>query len=256
MTLIVGALCDNGIVIGSDGARSISGLVHPAEKLHVLRDDWVVGLAGNVGVNQQNLETFKTLYTKSTDTENLKKLRNRIGTSIRDSIHSVLGVDSNKLVTGTPLPPDLQNSALVALPSKEGIYLIQFDFRGTSTLASASPPFFAIGSGNLLAYSAFAFLNVHWANGLPPISIGLFTTMYTLIHSIDIGATLGLSEPIQIATLQYGKNDKPIARILEDSELVEHRHDVKNFKKYVHEYNLRNVNDLPQPPQPPSQPTA
>ena len=191
MTLIVGVKCNDGIIIGSDGARSVSGIIQPAVKLHILRDDWIVGLAGDVGINQQNLASLNALYTNTTASRPRQSICSQIGKTIRDCYNSKLGIKPQALVSNTPPHPDLQVAALVALPSKEDIDLVHFDFRGNSTLASNSPPFFAIGSGSLIAYSTLALLkNACWADDIPPMPVGMFTIVYTLVHSISIGGEI------------------------------------------------------------------
>ena len=52
MTLLVGVLCTDGVVIGSDSAATLeSGVLQsPVKKVHVVNDSILVATAGSVGL--------------------------------------------------------------------------------------------------------------------------------------------------------------------------------------------------------------
>lgn len=55
MTLLIGILCADGVVIGSDSAATLgSGVLQtPVQKVHVVNDSVLVATAGNVGLGQR-----------------------------------------------------------------------------------------------------------------------------------------------------------------------------------------------------------
>jgi 20S proteasome alpha/beta subunit len=69
MTLIIGVLCKDSVVVAADGAATLGGLAgstarQPVKKLATIDERVVIGVSGPVGLAQQLTDRVQTLWTQ------------------------------------------------------------------------------------------------------------------------------------------------------------------------------------------------
>ncbi|MFQ5874195.1 MAG: hypothetical protein ACE5JL_10390 [Dehalococcoidia bacterium] len=260
MTLIIGIKCEDGVVVGADGAATLGALGtrtvrQPMKKLTVIDERVIVGVSGPVGMQQRFVAEVEELWR-------VKKLSGKKPEEAMTIIREVLwkhvepemkAATVSAQLIGTPLAAESAIShAIVACVLKQPC-LIQYNQQCSPELASADLPFVAIGSGQSLADPFLAFLrDVFWPNRLPSVEDAIFATVWTLKHAI---ATLpgGVAGPIQVAAVKrVGGNWG--AKILDDRELQEHdvaisaaRDRLAGFREALH----AEAQEAESPPEPP-----
>jgi 20S proteasome alpha/beta subunit len=80
MTLIVGILCKEGVVVGADGAASLGVLgqmtaMQPVKKLSLLHNCMIVGVSGSVGLSQR----ISGIFSKAFEDKKFMSLLERLG---------------------------------------------------------------------------------------------------------------------------------------------------------------------------------
>lgn len=76
---------------------------------------------------------------------------------------------------------------------------------------------------------------VFWKDDLPSSQDGIFAVTWALQQAIEINPG-GINGPMQIAVLGPDKKGKLFARLLEESELAEHKNNVEGAISYLSNY--------------------
>lgn len=211
MTLLVGILCDDGIVMAADGAATLGVMgTHTAQqrtarKLHVVQGKVVIGVSGHVGLGQRLAATLEEGYRAS-------RYRGRPETAVgtmREELWKIVRPEleyAQVAAQATRNGATLQSATMtmmVGLPIEKRLCLVQFDVQCAPELASPDLPFVALGSGQPLADPFLAFIRrVVWPErGCPSLRLGILTAVWTLRHAIETN-TGGISDPMQVITLQ------------------------------------------------------
>ena len=141
MTLLVGVLCTDGVVIGSDSAATLgSGVLQsPVKKVHVVNDSILVATAGTVGLGQR----FRHVVAQAADDGEFQAM---------DLVGKGVSLSERGLQNFKRTSSDAKTtSALVAIstgkePGSAG--LIEFSSRGFSpSVVREGVRFTAAGSG-------------------------------------------------------------------------------------------------------------
>ncbi len=265
MTLIVGILCQDGIVVGADGAASLGVLGQmtarqPVKKLSIITDPlpMIVGVSGSVGMSQRITDIFSRLYPEKKlvgkggnpplrPVEAMVMIRHELWTGC---IHPeiVIAMAARQLV-GNIADRDCLCSCLAALPIGKELCLFQFDQQAHPEMASKDLPFVAIGSGEIMADPFLAYLrDIFWQKRQPSVAEGIFATWWTLHHAIKTSPG-GVADPIQIAVLAVKKDGSPICDELSEEELIEAEVAVTNAEKHLADFKLpTKQTDIPAAP--------
>ncbi|MEI8061337.1 MAG: hypothetical protein WCG99_03540 [Candidatus Berkelbacteria bacterium] len=228
MTLIIGIKCKDGVVLASDGAATLGSLGNstakqPTKKLSVIDDKVIVGVSGPVGLGQRIIGEIDILWKDNAFSGNAPfQAMTKISEKIREHIRPELEMAASARNTvGQVALSSALSTTLVAMPVSRKPSLFQFDHQGSPEEAPDELPFASIGSGQAIADPFLGFIRrVFWNNETPTINEGLFASIWTLRHAIEINPG-GVAEPIQVVILtQSGSNW--IAKELCDSELQEH----------------------------------
>jgi 20S proteasome alpha/beta subunit len=229
VTLIIGIKCEDGIVVGADGAATYSIPVHqaqtitqPATKLCLIGEDVILGVSGPISIGQ----TFQLELEGKLESTNRKFKANSM-LKARDSIRNLMVKHIEDMckvaqgyvnLYGPSAAQDVIWSAAMAFPVEGKSRLIQIDHHCKIEEATESLPFFSIGSGQPTADPFLAFIRrILWptSNTLPVISDGELAVMWALRYSIE--ANPGhISEPIQMTTLRYSNGAWKAEQISED----------------------------------------
>jgi hypothetical protein len=233
MTLIVGIKCCDGIVLGADGAATLSVLgmgtaKQQVKKLMMIQGSVIVGVSGSVGLAQRISGEIEVLWEGNKLSSTTVKKPFQAMTVIRSALWQHIEPEMRAAHAAAPVvgQPVASQSAIcstaVAVPVAHTPCLFSFDQQASPVESTVHLPFVAIGSGQPIADPFLAFLRrIFWPAGLPTLAEGIFAVLWTLTHAI-LTAPGGISEPVQIAVLEHSSG-KWKARELPEEEQQEHR---------------------------------
>ena len=218
MTLIVGIKCQDGIVVGSDGARTGQVTRQAASKLHVIGSKLILGPAGSAGVGQDFvLSVQHALVNNKKGWPNIREAREGLRKAMYPHVEQA-AKSAALTLQATGQTSDYITHALVALATENEphLHLLFFDHNCQPFEAPDTAPFITIGSGSTIADPFLSFIKLlYWPNALPTIGDGVFATVWTLQHTIRTNRG-GVGPPISLAILQ--KNTKGIWSVTHKQE--------------------------------------
>lgn len=230
MTAIVGVLCKDGIVIGTDSSATFGQGPHlrtieqPMEKLHVIGDHIIVAGTGEIGLNQRFCKIVKDAWEKNefkgSEIDVVKMLTKR---AIED-------FSSTYAQTGT-------YGSIIAFPVNHKPFLCEYSLTNFQPeLKTGRLWYCSMGSSQPITDPFLALMReVFWQDGLPDRHEGIFAVTWTLDHAISVNPG-GVNGPIRIAVLERDEKTKLRARLLEDTELAEHRQNIDEAKQCLRDY--------------------
>ena len=258
MTLIVGILCSDGVVIASDGAATLGSPGSPTvrqevKKLDIISDKIVVGVSGPVGLGQKMKETIANQYNSKVFSS---KTPLEVSSLISDGMrtHIVPLFQTAKVtapVVGNGMAgTNVMSSSVVAMIIQRKPALFQFAYDAASEQATEDIPFIAVGSGQGLADPFLAFLRrIFWKDHLPTLNEGIFAALWAVEQAIIVNPG-GVSKPIQVAVLT--EEDGGVARELDATELEEHYQSIQAAENKLSTYKTEIIEetiaqDIPTP---------
>lgn len=233
MTLIVGILCSDGVVVAADGAATLGALGNSTvrqeiRKLDIISGKIIVGVSGPVGLGQKLKDkigkqwsdgAFRTLDKVDVSSKISEGMREHIVPLLQTAQFAVPVVGNN--IAGS----SALSASIVAMIVKREPTLMQFDFQGASELANEDIPFIAVGSGQALADPFLAFIRrIFWKDHLPNLNEGIFAALWTVKQAIAVNPG-GVADPIQVAVLTKENDGSAIE--LDSSEFGEHFESIK-----------------------------
>lgn len=231
MTLIVGILCQDGIVVASDSQATFGKEGIPTigqqhiTKVHILSDSIVYSSTGAVGLSQVISNEIKSCWEKK-DFHGIKspeEMMDKIGKKIAGHIAPYL--QTANLIR--PLVGDASSSlckSLVAMHVRKQPCLFTFDFNGAPERATSELPFVSMGSGQSIADPFLAFLKrLLWQNHQPTLPEGRLAAIWTIDH-VRLTNPGGVGGKIQTATL-YSDKDNP--HVLSEEVIQEHLQQIR-----------------------------
>lgn len=253
MTLIVGVLCQGGVVLGSDGAATLGNLSEtttrqPTRKLLSISDRVILGVSGPVGLSQLFEDRIKTLGNElaGTKTKTVADAMRKLSTAFqKDVTPAFRSAESAAPVIGQARASiQAISSSVVALVIQRQPTLIQLDQQCSAEAASRDLPFVAIGSAQRTADPFLALIRrVFWKDQLPSVADGAFAVTWTFHQAIETSPG-GVAEPMQLMVL-----DKDGTRELSVAELDGHRQMVDGVEEYLGQYRYPSGLDAPPGPQ-------
>ena len=250
MTLLVGVLCSDGVIIGADSAFTMGVLgqqtvSQSALKIEVVEGRALIATSGPVGLGQRLAGTFGDVLRENRIPTSLKsyKAMGVLREAFREPIESELKAAAiAQGVIGSAAFSSALSATLLAMSVNGRPALYQFDQQGAPEEATAKIPFVCLGSGQTIADPFMAFLRgIFWEpDTLPTINEGLFAPVWTLSQAIDVSPG-GLGRPIRVFTLcQEGPRCE--ARQVEDSELEELKQAVDGARDSLKHYRTVDPN--------------
>jgi hypothetical protein len=246
MTLIIGILCTDGIVVGSDseatygtmGQRTIRQ--EDFSKLQVICDDKaIIGVSGPVGLAQRIAGEIERMYVAKEIVgkpfEAMASVRLNIWNKHISPEMQVAAVARNAI---GPVANDSAICAtLLAIPVGGEACLFLFDQQGAPEQAKDNIMFYAIGSGELSADPFLAFLRrTFWKGRKPSLQDGIFTALWTLEYVIQSDPG-GVGGQPRICVLEMKGHDW-VARHMQDPELAEQRQIVATAEEHLRGFAL------------------
>ncbi len=244
MTLIIGAWCRDGIVVGADtiatygtpfGMHTIEQEVK--SKITVESGNVIVATSGSVGLSQLMMDgltihwdQIKGLPVSQARTAITQVLWSQINPAIQRARVAQQLVGDNALSSAIC-------TCLVALPVGNNHVLLHFDTQAASEACTPDLPMVAIGSGQQQADPFLAFVKrVIWNNEAPATTAaGILGVLWTLKHVIKVNAGFGVGGRPTIAVLE-NHNGKWIGEELDADRLGEHEEAVDDAENLLQEF--------------------
>jgi hypothetical protein len=247
VTSIVGVLCRDGVVIGTDSSATLfSGnqptIEQPFEKIVIIGENIIIAGTGEIGLGQR----FCNVVDKYRLNPGRLHLLPALDICREFSRNTIQDFSYTFAKQG-------QYGALVGFISREGPGLCEFGVDNFQPeLITERFWYCSMGSAQGITDGFLAFIrDVFWVDGQPNINEAIFSVTWTLDHAIRINPG-GVNAPVRIGVIQ--KPDPAghyVARLLDESELFEHRQNIDDAKgelrKFREKFNPEGAPDIPRP---------
>src|SRR3972149_7629624 len=247
MTILIGVLCKNGVVVGADssatfGDERLRTIEQPIKKIDIIDGKIIIAGTGQVGLGQRfSHQIEKAWNEKKFKGHHSDVARTMCEIGIKD--FAVTNVDKG------------QYGALVAFPAEKKSHLCEFQVRDFQPEIKTEHLWYvSIGSGQLIADPFLGLMRkIFWPKGQPETyQDGIFVVAWALQHAIELNPG-GINGPMQIAVLAPDGTDFK-ARMLKEGEISEHIDNVEGAMKQLRDYGdtLRGKKETPEIPKPQS----
>lgn len=229
MTAIVGILCQDGIVVGTDssatfGVGELRTIEQKTEKITIIDDKIIVAGTGQIGLNQRFCEIVKDCWDNKIFKDPYKINKELSKRFIQDISETFLDINPRA-------PNKFKYGALLAYPLKHDYWLCEFDenlfqpeykseklwYCSMRSAQSITDPFLGL------------MREIYWEDEIPNVNQAIFATTWTLDHAVKVNAG-GVNKPIKLAVLEQNNKKEFRARKLEDEDLAEYRQHVDLIK--------------------------
>jgi 20S proteasome alpha/beta subunit len=232
MTVLVGVLCQDGVVVGSDASMTfLAGgefrtVEQPAEKTFVVAPDVLLAGTGSVGLMQRFQAVVTTLRAKTAEWGPRAHIETAKVIS-RAMIEDFAFTHAPKGTFG----------ALVAFSTRTNCHLCEFSTDHFQPEFKAPANWFvAMGSGQPITDPFFGLLRRTLFKGKQPrLQEGIFAAMWALSHAIELNPG-GINGPPQIGVLYRGRKGEFEAKRLVSEELAEHQSHVEAVEEHLASY--------------------
>lgn len=236
MTVLVGVLCSDGVVIGSDSsatfsAGSLATIEHKnVQKTFVIGKSLIFAGTGQAGLCQRFHEVLERFPDPRRDSKfNVVEL----GVSIAEQ------AINNFARTGVSMG---QFGALLAFTGAGGKFgLIEYDVNTFQPeIKTIDTWFVSMGSGQTIVDPLFGLLRrTLFRDSLPKLNEGIFAVVLALQQAIQLN-TGGIDGPMQVGVIGSHPTGKfQEARMLSEDELSEHQVNVDAMTEYIAGYRER-----------------
>jgi hypothetical protein len=244
VTLIVGLLCQGGVVLASDSeatlgsGSTLTAAQRTSKKLEILDGRVVCATSGSVGLGQRLTEVVRqqTKHNAGGSREDLVSLlRKKMWEVAKPEVEA-----AQVVARATGNRNDLacaMCTSLVALPRGDTPELVQFSESCCGEYATEALPFVSIGSGQQSADPFLAFLRrTLWpSKGLLPLPDGMLAAYITVKHVIDVLPLGGVGGPVQLVSLAK-RDGKWTAVDHSGAELDQHEAAYKDLERVIREW--------------------
>ena len=241
MTAIIGILCKNGIVIGSDSSATFTAgtyrtIEQPMEKIEVIDGRLIVASTGSVGLSQRFSHLLRKAWREKLFSSGSEESKSEF--EIVKSISRAFIEDMGH----TFLKPG-DFGVLLAFPFNNRCFLCEFGLRDFQPEFKTEHLWYcSMGSAQTILDPFLGFLrDVFWVEGPPNVYEGIFAATWALQHAIDVNPG-GVNGPVRIAVLERDNKGRLFARKVSEDELGEHLQAVDEAKLH-----LRNVREKYKP---------
>ncbi len=254
MTVLVGVLCQEGVILGSDSsatfaAGNLNTIEQSVQKTFVIGNDVILATTGAGGLGQRLqhiLQTLRGLREFHWSEKHWYELVCEVCRSMLQNMQA------------TYLEPG-QVGALLAFACQNTFHLCEFgvtDFQ--PEMKDPRSWFVSMGSGQMITDPFFGLLRrTMFRDSQPTLNEGGFAASWALHNAIQLN-TGGINGPIQLAELRrLGPGLAFQARLFGNEELAEHGGAVKSIENYLADYrpHLVSTTDIIKPlPEPPATP--
>lgn len=253
MTVLVGIRCKDGVVIGSDssatfGQLNVRTIEQPTRKIEIVDGALIIAGTGQMGLGQRFCAQLATMHGATGE----KTYKGRPAVEVGKMMANA-GIND----FASTRAPAGQYGALVAFRTGKELHLCEFAALDMQPELKTDQLWYAsMGSGQTIADPFLALMRkVFWTDGMPTLADGIFATVWTLQHTIDINPG-GVNGPMHLATLSWAEGkvgSTQIARFLDVGEIEQHIENKISAEKHLASYRelvggaATNAPDLPMP---------
>ena len=238
MTLVVGILCDDGVVIGSDSAVTFGyGVSFTIEqlskrKVELISDRAILAFSGSIGIGQRIKRAVEG------------NMRYNGKEPIEFGCHISQTAYKDFLGTGLDLKQGEFGALLAYIDRSDKAHLIEFAGpRVQPEIRDDASWYISMGSGQGVVDPILGLVRkAFWGDTPPPISEGVFYLVLALELGFEM-APFGVSGPCQVAVIKRNASGKLHSVRLSEEEIDQHRENYKDAIKYFGEYRNRLQND-------------
>jgi 20S proteasome alpha/beta subunit len=254
MTLLVGILCRNGVVMAADrqvthGAMGLHTIGAPGTKIHLLEQEGghpprtLFATSGNVGLGQQYEEVIKANRPRM-HSEKYAQASSHLQQELRK--HMAAAATAGQAMVPLVGPRAAQDGAvcgaLLATSFADGLKLIEISPSGGFEYLSQDVPFVCMGSGKQNADPMLRFFwSILWPEQLPTVQEGILAAHLIITTVTDLrseGVGMGLDVfAIELTPDPKGK-DSFVAKQVPKEKFAEH----EDFAESIHDA-IKNVRD-------------
>lgn len=244
MTSIVGVLCRDGAVIGTDSATVFGGrnrtIEQRTEKLDIVGEEIILAGAGHLGLRQRFRDIVEDGWRKGL----LKKSR-PIELGKYFSAATVQDFASTRAPQGA-------FGAMLAFPCQNRPFLCTFDPEHLQPeLIEERLWYDSMGSAKPITDPFLALMRrAFWTTGPPLVYDAVFAVTWALEHAVEVNPG-GVNGPIRIAVLERSSGREFRARRLSEEDLLEHKENVEAAYDALRKFRDRQsatTGDLPEIP--------
>lgn len=231
MTILIGVLCHDGVVIGADNSATLAAGQLPtveqpyAHKIDVIDQQVIVAHTGSIGLAQRFTAVVDTVWKDPAFQQvSYLEIGKHLAKTGREDFAATYVQNPNY-------------GALVAFPWRGRAYLCVFEpISLQPEFKTAGSWYVALGSGQLLTDSFLAFIRwVYWEEGPPVCQDAIWAVTLALEHAITCNPG-GISGPMHLAVLTTDTQGQLSARSLETAEIAEHRENVQGLVTAMRAY--------------------
>jgi 20S proteasome alpha/beta subunit len=226
MTLLVGVLCTNGIVIAADqqathGTMGMQTIGQAITKVTVVGGTALFASSGHHGLGQQLeaiVQANHTNYLKTNYHAGIQLLQRDFRVIVDPALNTA--AIAARLVGGVARD-DATCGCLLAAPFKDDLKLIEITPQVAVECQIPEMPFVSLGSGKANADPFLGFLRrVFWPARTPTVAEGELAAYWTVKHAIDM-KTQGVGFDVDVFTIEKSGSSY-VARQLDAANLKEH----------------------------------
>ncbi len=231
MTVVIGMLCEDGAVVGSDSSATLTAgpsgqlrtIEQPSKKTFVVGENIIFAGTGQVGLGQR-FESVLRLVWQHPNLDNMGPL----------DIAKLICVKTIEDFASTNAPRG-EFGAVVAFAHRKRFYLYEFAVKDLQPeMKTPDMWFVSMGSGQVITDPFLGFLRrAFFQEGRPTLSEGVFAVNWALKQAIELN-TGGINGPAQIGVLESDAPGIPFrAKLLSDTDLSEHNDAVVAVTKHL-----------------------
>ncbi len=250
MTVALGLVCSDGVLVASDSMASNGPVASSSVKVHRFADQPIVWTAsGSVFVIEevgQQLANVEKQIAQVPEIQaafaqpNLAIIRQNMAGCLKQTMQqcyaSALPFGANQQINGSHHP--FITDFLVAGYTQQTPYLLEVANDGQVNWHT-NEGFYAIGSGGAFAAVAQGLMK-HYLNGSPlPLQYGIQLAYRTIETACDV-SSMFVRTPVQLAIV-----DKNGARVLGHDEIEQLKVEVLGWKQLERDALWRKVSDVP-----------
>ena len=235
MTAVLGVLCEDGIVLGSDGASSVVRKSGEIRYERAKRKVWVVGgralgaTSGNADFGQRVKVATGRFFEIN---ENCPATSGSVALDkydVADQLRRKIMCELRKV----DMEPKDSDKSLIAFPVGDEYSIVKFS--GPSLrpkLVEEDLNYETIGSGSLILNPFFEFLEeIFWGGGLPTIDEATLGVVWALNHAIATSSA-GVNTPLTVGLIR----GKEAPELLEPAITQEAEEFIAEMKTALREY--------------------
>ena len=228
MTAVVGVLCSDGAVVGTDSSVTMGDgmartIEQPADKLAVVEKKIVLAGTGELGAGQR----FKNVVEREWRNKTFAARDHRTNVDVCRDISKAAIEDFAETRADRS-----SYGALLAAPVGKHPVLCEFSVKWFQPmLYTPDLPFCSMGSSQPITDPFLALMReIFWPRRRPSTRDAVFAVTWALDHAIAVNPG-GVNGPARVARLVADGDGGLVAEMCTDSDMAEHRSWIAEVKK-------------------------